>query len=124
MGHDLADAVLPQLLAKRGPMDTQHLGRRRSIILTLIQDGPDQRRLDQFEEPLMERGIVRRAGRGMDLFPSPLGEPALQPDSGPAGRLIRTDYCRREVLATDRSPRATIAACSIAFRSSRIFPTH
>ena len=45
----LTQAIFPQLLAERGPVDAEHLGGGGAVVLALFQDGLEDRGLDQLE---------------------------------------------------------------------------
>src|SRR5437016_1118766 len=72
-----ADTILPKFLAERRPVDAEHLGGCRPVAATLLKDRAQQGRLNQLEEPLVERGLDGLRAARPALLSGPPGNPLL-----------------------------------------------
>ena len=86
------DPVLPQLLAERRAVDAEHLGGGGSIAATLLENCPQQRGLDDREEPLVERRLAGLGKVRSGLLDRPAGRFA---PGFLAGSRVPSDAMRR-----------------------------
>ena len=53
------DAVLSELLPQRRPVNSEPLRGHRPVAAGVLEHGPQERRFDELEEPLVEQGLDR-----------------------------------------------------------------
>src|SRR5262249_23428612 len=111
------DGVLAAFLAECGSVDPKQLGGGGTVMLAMVEDGAQDRRLGELEEPLVELGILGTGAGCQDFLPRPCRELALDLAArGHGGRRDPGDG--RQVFPAD--PAAAREDCRVLDRVAQL----